>query len=277
MRLSLVITTYNWKEALELTLRSVAAQVEPPFEVLIADDGSRQDTTELVRACATRLECPLRHVWQEDQGFRLSRIRNRAIAAARGDYVVIVDGDMILHPSFIADHAAAARPGCFIQGVRALSGPRLGRAILEGRVTRVGFFSADLRRRRHTIRSRPLSRLLFRPHTGERGIRGSNQGYWRADLVRVNGFNEGMTGWGYEDGEIASRLYHCGVRRRDLRFQALAVHIHHPTRRRTGDNPNIRLMTETRLRRLQRCEIGLAGHLAEPTGAGPAALRDAPA
>src|SRR5687767_9054063 len=104
MKTSLIITTYNWKEALDLTLRSVARQVEMPDEVLVADDGSRPDTGELIRAWAQRLPVPVRHIWQEDLGFRLARSRNRAIAAATGEYIVIVDGDMALHSHFIADH-----------------------------------------------------------------------------------------------------------------------------------------------------------------------------
>lgn len=263
MRVSLIITTYNWKEALDLTLRSVAAQVEPPFEVLIADDGSREDTAELVRGWMPRLPCPLRHVWQEDRGFRVGRIRNRAIAAAGGDYVVLVDGDMVLHPSFIADHRVAARSGTWVQGVRALSRPDAARRLLTEQRTWVGIFALGIERRRHLLRSRALGALLSCPHVGERGIRSCNQAYWRADLLRVNGFNEDMTGWGYEDGELASRLYHCGIRRRDLRFQALALHIHHPSRRRVGDNPNFELMQRTRTRRLVRCELGLDQHLAE--------------
>jgi len=263
LRLSLVVTTYNWKEALDLVLESVARQVEPPDEVLIADDGSRADTAELVSAWTRRLPFPLRHVWQEDRGFRVGRIRNRAIAAASGDYVVLVDGDMLLHPCFVADHRAAARPGYWAQGVRALSGPDTARRILTERLTWVSLFSSDITRRRHLWRSRMLGRLLSRPHTGERSIRSCNQGLWRTDLLRVNGFNERMSGWGYEDGELASRLYHCGIRRRDLRFQALALHIHHPTRRREGRNPNFELMQETRRLRLTRCESGIDQHLAE--------------
>jgi glycosyltransferase involved in cell wall biosynthesis len=261
LRVGLIVTTYNWKEALDRCLESVSFQSRPPNEVLVADDGSRPDTATVVERWAKQLRMPVKHIWQEDRGFRKCAAVNKAVAAASGDYLVIVDGDMILHRHCIADHLAAARPGCFVQGVRALTGPETARRLLARELSAAGFFTRDLTRRRHTVRSRLLSRLFQRPYTGERGIRGCNQAFWRADLLRVNGFNEAMTGWGYEDGELASRLYHCGVRRRDLRFQALATHLYHPTRKRTGDNPNYDIMTATRSRRLTRCELGIDQYL----------------
>jgi len=115
VRIALVVTTYNWPAALDLTLQSAARQSLAPAEIIVADDGSGPDTEAVVARWQERLATPLLHVWQADEGFRLARSRNRAIAAARGDYVIIVDGDMVLHRHFIADHARAARRGCFIQ------------------------------------------------------------------------------------------------------------------------------------------------------------------
>ncbi len=261
MKTSLIVTTFNWKEALDLVLRSVARQVELPDEILIADDGSRSDTTELVRAWASRLPVPVIHRWQENQGCRLARVRNLAIAAATGDYIVIVDGDMVLHSHFIADHKRAARPGDFIQGVRLLTQPELGRRMLAEGILDLGFFTGGVKRRRHAVRSRFLSRLCAgRRLAGESGIRGCNQGYWKADLARVNGFNEQMIGWGGEDVEIGLRLYHLGVKRRNLRFAGLAVHIYHPTRERPGENPNTKILEATRSRRSAWCAVGLDQH-----------------
>jgi len=262
MKTSLIVTTYNWKEALDLTLRSVARQVEMPDEVIVADDGSRADTGELVRAWAKRLPIPVLHVWQEDIGFRLSRSRNRAIAAASGEYLVIVDGDMALHPHFIADHKRAARRGYFIQGVRLLTKPETGQRMLDEGLLEFGFFAHGIERRRHTIRSRCLSWLVFqRRHTNQKAIRGSNQAYWKSDLLRVNGFDEQMSGWGREDNEIAARLYHCGIKRRNLKFAALTVHIFHRVRKPEGENPNDKYLRNTIDNKLTRCTLGLDQHL----------------
>src|SRR5215831_17184183 len=103
MTLTFIVTTYNWKEALALLFRSVARQTVMPDEIIVADDGSRVDTAEVVSTWAEKLPVPVRHLWQEDIGFRVSRSRNRAIAAATGDFVIILDGDMVINAHFIED------------------------------------------------------------------------------------------------------------------------------------------------------------------------------
>ena len=146
LRVTLVVTTYNWPAALDLTLQSVARQSMAPMEIIVADDGSGHETEAVVTRWQGRLPTPLVHVWQADEGFRLARSRNRAIAAARGDYVIIVDGDMVLNRHFIADHVRAARHGCFIQGVRLLAGPKTAGRMLARGLLDLGFLAPDIKR-----------------------------------------------------------------------------------------------------------------------------------
>ena len=261
LRVTLVITTYNWPAALELALQSVARQSMAPAQIIVADDGSGEQTGEVVTRWQERLKTPLLHVWQQDLGFRLARSRNRAIAAARGDYVVIVDGDMVLHRHFVADHARAARRGCFIQGVRLLTGPITARRMLARGLLDLGFFARDIKRRRHTVRSLFLSRLAFGERTGQRAIRGCNQAYWKSDLIRVNGFNEAFEGWGREDNEIAARLYNAGIQRRNLKFQALAIHLHHPLRHSELGERNDAILSATMGEGKAWCPLGLSQHV----------------
>jgi glycosyltransferase involved in cell wall biosynthesis len=264
LRVSLIITTYNWPAALDLTIRSVARQSMAPAEIVIADDGSGPATRQVVTRWQERLKTPLVHMWQADEGFRLARSRNRAIAAARGDYVIIVDGDMVLHRHFIADHARAARHGSFIQGVRLLTGPDAANRLLEQGRLDLGFFAPDIKRRRHAVRSVLLSRLIFRERTGQRAIRGCNQAYWKSDLLRVNGFNEAFIGWGREDNEIAARLYNAGISRRNLKFQALAIHLHHPLRHSQVGERNDAILRSTIDEHKAWCPLGLSQHV-DPT------------
>jgi len=264
MKTSLIITTYNWKEALDLVFQSVARQMEMPDEVIVADDGSRPDTAELIAAWSKRLPIPVRHMWQEDIGFRAGRIRNRAIIAATGEYIVIVDGDMVLNAHFIHDHKHAAERGYFMQGARLITGPQIAKAMLSKGVLDLGFFAPDIRRRRHTLRNRLLSWLLRqKAHTSQRAIRSCNQAYWKADLLRVNGFDERMTGWGGEDNEIAARLYNVGIKRRNLKFAGLAIHLHHTSRKPVGENPNHLLLQSTIATGKTRCVQGIDQHVTD--------------
>lgn len=275
MRISVVVLTYNWPQALELVLRALANQTELPFEVIVTDDGSRQDTRELLERMAADYPVRLAHVWQPDDGARMSRARNRAIAAAQGDYLILLDGDMVAGRHFVADHRRFARRGCFAQGSRVLTDAEATRRMLEHGAKPPGFFNRGIERRRHTLRLPWLACLYARPGTKRRGIKSCNMAFWRDDLLRLNGFNETMTGWGREDTELALRAFHAGLLRRDLRFSALATHLYHRTRKHVVGNPNDRVVEDTRARRLVRCELGVDGHLAD-FATPPADLRGAP-
>jgi len=120
MKISLIITTFNWKEALELSVLSVFKQTILPSEIIIADDGSDSDTRRLVESLQAISPTPVIHSWQQNKGFRLSRSRNKALANAKGEYIVLIDGDIVIERRFIADHIEAARKGYFVQGSRVL-------------------------------------------------------------------------------------------------------------------------------------------------------------
>lgn len=263
MRISVAVITYNWPEALALVLRALAAQSELPYEVIVTDDGSHEDTRALVQRLAKDYPTRLVYLWQPDEGARMSRARNRAIAAAQGDYVVLLDGDMVAERHFIADHRAFARRGCFVQGSRVLADAALTARMLATGQTSVGFFERGIERRRNALRMPAIARIHARPGTKQRGIKSCNMGFWRDDLIRLNGFNEAMTGWGREDTELAVRAFHAGLLRRNVRFSALATHLYHTTRKHVIDNPNDHIVDDSRARRLSRCERGVDAHLEE--------------
>src|ERR1041384_885013 len=86
--ISLVVSTYNRPDALGACLRSLAGQIDRNFEIVVADDGSGTETRDVIDSWVSGIGVPLRHVWQEDCGFRLAEIRNRAIAASAGGYLI---------------------------------------------------------------------------------------------------------------------------------------------------------------------------------------------
>ncbi len=262
---SVVVTTYNWPQALELALHALARQDTLPLEVVVADDGSRDDTRRMLERVALEYPVPLRHSWVEDKGFRVSLARNRAIAATSGDYVLLLDGDMLPHPKFVADHLWAARRGSFVQGMRVLTDEHGRDRLLSHETDALGFFDRGLTRRRHTLRIPALARLSLRATEGQSGgaIKTCNQGWWRDDLVALNGFDERFEGWGREDKDLAERAFHAGMKRRSLRFAGLATHLYHPERHEDGASPNDALLAETRATGRVRSPLGLDRHIAE--------------
>lgn len=262
MKLTLIITTYERPDALHAVLSSVAQQTRPPDELIVADDGSGEPTAAVVRAWSGKLAMALQHCWQEKRGFRLTRLRNMAIAAASGDYIVFVDGDMLLHPQFIADHAACARPGWYTQGVRVLLGAALTARMLADPAQPIRICSAGLGglRRAYLIHNRLVSRILRKPGNRLIAIKGCNQAFWHEDLQRVNGFEEEIEGWGPEDKELCARLCHAGLRRQSLLAGGIAFHLDHPAASRAAHARNLALLARTLAERRIRSERGLDDH-----------------
>ncbi|MCL7715429.1 glycosyltransferase family 2 protein [Stenotrophomonas mori] len=275
MKISLVILTYNWPDALDRVLQSIATQRRMPEEVLIADDGSGQATTDVVARWQRDLPVPVRHVWQDDQGFRAARCRNLGIAASQGDYVILIDGDMLLHRDFVADHAAFAAPGHFLQGGRLKASVAESRRLLDGgRPVFAPWMDAEFdafdgSRRLYAFRQPLLARWKARARNGGR-VMSCNMSFWREDLLRANGFDERMEGYGAEDRELVARLENAGLRRRALKWAGLAVHLWHNSRAPEDvddmDLPNNRLLHATRTQKITRCRHGIDTHPAASTG-----------
>ena len=263
MRTSLIVTTYNRKEALRCCIESAFRQKVLPDEIVVADDGSREDTAEAVRELASLSPIPLLHVWQPDEGFRAAASRNRGVAASTGDYIVFIDGDMVLHPLFIVDHLTIAKMGQWIQGGRVLLSTKTTERVLVSDEFRLGFWSGGIANRQNAVRSPLLASLFRQPWRVSpiKGVRSSNMSLWRKDIEQVNGFDESFVGWGNEDCEFVVRLANAGVVRRNLKFAAIAFHLYHPEHSRDSVGQNAAMLEDSiRCKRI-RCEQGLDQHV----------------
>ncbi len=231
LKVSLIIATYNWEEALELVLKSVLRQNVLPDEVIIADDGSGEKTKLLIDKYTIDFPVPLIHVWHEDKGFRLSAIRNKAIKQAQFDYIVQIDGDVILHPKFIYDHKKNAQKKCFVTGSRVLLGPEVTRYMIENKTLKFNMMGKDIYNRFNGLycpifnlfvspQNKPLKKMVVR-------MRGCNMAFWREDLIAVNGYDEHIVGWGREDSEIVIRLIKKGLYRKKIKLAAIQYHLFH--------------------------------------------------
>ncbi len=246
---SLIIATYNWKEALELVLMSLESQHLKPFEVIIADDGSRSDTKELIENYKNKFDFPLIYVWHEDKGFRLSEIRNKAIKQANGNYIIQIDGDTILHKEFIKDHIKNAKKGQFISGSRVLLCETFSKDLLTKKEFNINLFSKNIRNKHYHLHLPLLSRFLRKPSADIqeviRSVRGCNMSFWKSDLLQVNGYNQDMVGWGREDSELSARLINLGLKKINLKFSAIQYHIYHPESSKSNLFTNDGILTET--------------------------------
>jgi glycosyltransferase involved in cell wall biosynthesis len=260
-RCGLAVTTYARADALARVLDSIAAQTAPPDELLVAEDGTDPATAEVIAQYASRVRYPVRHLTQPHDGYRLARSRNAAIAGSDSDYLVMIDGDMVLHAEFLADHRKLARPGYWTQGVRILLDAAATQRVMNGPdLPRPWSRGLGLVRRSYGIRAVGLARGLRAAANGIVAVKGCNQGFWRADLLAVNGLDEAMTGWGSEDKELCARLENHGVRRQTLLFAAIAWHLHHPPASRDRAGVNRERWQESARTGRTRCEAGVDRH-----------------
>ena len=250
--ISIIVATYNRPDALHAVLRSLAQQRDADFEVLVADDGSSPETAAVVAGWNGRLGRRLVHVWHPDEGFRLAEIRNRAILVAAGDYCIFLDGDCLARPNFLAAHRALAERGWFVNGNRILLSRDLSQRILREQLTPEHWNIADWLVQRLggkinrfaplvSLRLGPLRKLHARAW---RGARACNLGVWRSNLLAVDGFDGGFSGWGREDSDLFVRLMRAGVRRKDGRMATGVLHLWHAEADRSRLQENERRLDE---------------------------------
>ncbi|MBS0246925.1 MAG: glycosyltransferase family 2 protein [Proteobacteria bacterium] len=264
--ISVIVTTYNREDALAAVLRSLARQSDRDFEVLVADDGSGPATAALVEAWKAKVGHRVEHVWHEDKGFRAGEIRNRAVLAARGDYIVFLDGDCIVRPDFVAQHRKLAEEGAFVTGNRILLSPELTSRVLrhglEPESWSVGRFIAERLRggvnRLLALLKLPLGPLRQMRAKEWKGARSCNLAIWRRDLDTVDGFDADYAGWGKEDSDLIVRLLHAGVVRKDGNFATGVIHLWHKEADRSALPENERKLAQLLTGRDVRAKRGLS-------------------
>lgn len=255
MKVALIITTYNWKDALSCVLESVLRQTHLPDEVIIADDGSKEDTRQLIENYKIKFPVPLIHSWQEDKGFRAARSRNLAIKMSSSDYLIFIDGDMYLDKSFIHDHQQAACNNSIIQGSRVITSPQRASKIISGEIP--AFFSSGISNRVNAISNRWLTKIASRGTQSLRGTKTCNIAFWKKDAVAVNGFNEDFVGWGREDTEFVVRMLNSGCSMIKQKFSCCAYHLYHEENRKQSLTGNDNILNKTIEKKAKICSNGL--------------------
>lgn len=220
IKTSIFVTTYNWPEALEVCLQSILNQTILPDEILIADDGSENETKDLVGKYKLITKIPIHHIWIEDKGYRINLIRNLAIKAANNPFIIQIDGDVILEKNFIKDHLKFAKPNRLNMGRRARIYEEKAKEICQSKnINDLYYF------RNYVICL--LHHYLFYSNKTVRGLRGCNVAYWKSDAMKVNGYDETVKGKGKNDKEFGARLINTGVKGFNLRNYAICFHLDH--------------------------------------------------
>lgn len=260
---SLIISTYNWPEALAKSLESIKKQWLLPNEVIIADDGSREDTKNLIERFQKDFPVPIHHCWIEDKGFRLAKARNEALKLAQYEYILQIDGDIILNKFYVYDHVKFAKKGSFVRGSRVLLTPDASAKVFAGQIKSPNVFMRGVVNFFNGLRVPFLQKLISLKRHSIVGIRGCNMGYWKEDAYLVNGYNEEIEGWGREDSEFVARLVNNGLYKRNLRFGGIQFHIYHKEYDRMLLHKNDDILDATVVEHARYCPNGIKKPVSE--------------
>ncbi|OQY01280.1 MAG: glycosyl transferase family 2 [Desulfobacteraceae bacterium 4572_130] len=260
MKVSVIITSYNKPDYLKRVIHGLLLQTRIPNEIIVADDGSKEETSNLVQLFKKKCtNCKIVHVWQKDKGFRAARIRNLAIKKSKAEYLIFLDGDCIPEKHFVEDHIFFAKKGFFFQGKRILIEKQLSKTFtfkdtLLKRKLFLSLLKGNISNGHHIIR---LPFIPVMENTKISGTRTANLGVFKKDLYALNGFNEDFIGWGREDSELVARLYNFGLKRKQHLFKAICFHLWHKENNRNNLEKNDILLEKTLFLGEYKCANGL--------------------
>jgi glycosyltransferase involved in cell wall biosynthesis len=238
---SIIVSTYNRPQELQLCLLSLAAQSVLPDEVLIADDGSTDETRRTIELFRDSENCPfvLKHIWQEDSGFRKPRILNETVRNASGYYLIFIDGDCMAHREFVRSHLLYAEPDAMLGGKRVDVGPNLSQSLLDKQsilssLTLPLLWSSvigDSRKVEEALRIELpfLRRLLHRDLITADGIWGCNFSAHKDLFYAINGCDEDFLDGSVEDNDLGVRVLNRRGKLKSVRALAVVFHLWHPS------------------------------------------------
>jgi glycosyltransferase involved in cell wall biosynthesis len=253
LKISVIISTYNWKEALKLCLDSLRTQSVKDFEVIIADDGSNSATRELIEKEKITFPVPIEHVWHEDDGCRKTIINNKAIHIAKSDYLIFIDGDCILQPDFLERHLSLKQEDSMVTGSRILLGAEITQELLQVGNWNFDQFKSKSIRLRLTGRINKVLPLFIKRGDGLwrnykefiwRRIKGCNMACWKKDALAIEGFDEILTGWAHEDADFVFRLQNNGINRKSGSWSTEVLHLFHKVRDQSNNEESTRRLKQ---------------------------------
>lgn len=235
MKASVIMSTYNAEDWLEKVLLGFNMQTFRDFEIIIADDGSRDTTKFLIERLRKEIDIPIVHVWQEDKGFQKSQILNKAIVASNSDYLIFTDGDCIPRKDFVATHLEYREEGYFLSGGYFMLPMDISKLITKKDIIEQNCFdlkwllSKGLKKsfkNNKLVAKGFMARFLNFITPTKATWNGHNASGWKKDLVAINGFNQEMQ-YGGQDRELGERLFNLGIKSKQIRYSAICIHLDH--------------------------------------------------
>lgn len=235
-KISVIISTYNSEEWLEKVIWSYNVQNFKDFEMVIADDGSREETKNLIQLMSQMVTFPIIHVWQENLGFQKSRILNKAILACNSDYILMSDGDCIAREDFVKTHFNNKKEGFFLSGGYFKLPMAISKTITLQDISTQNCYDLNWLKieglkdsfKNNKLTAKGLNKHILNTFTPTKASwNGHNSSGWKKDMLKINGFDELMQ-YGGQDREFGERLFNLGIKSKQIRYSAVCLHLDHP-------------------------------------------------
>ncbi len=247
IKASVIISFYNKIEYLKLVLAGFEIQTEKNFEIIIADDGSEQSVVDELSRIINNYPFRIKHLWQEDQGFRKNKILNKSILASESDYLIFIDGDCVPHSRFVEGHLQNKESNTILSGRRvnlsekitnSLSEQKVREKFLERNLFRLaldGIFGKSLDVEKGIYLENKSLLKFFNRKT--RGLLGCNFSLHKESILSINGFDERYQAPSIgEDSDVQFRLELNGYRTKSLNHIAVQYHLYHKLQDRPAEN-----------------------------------------
>jgi len=269
MKASIIFTTYNHPKWLEKVLWGFALQSEKDFEIIIADDGSKEETQHIINNFQQEnLSIKLKHIWHKDEGFQKCQILNKAISASGSEYLIFTDGDCIPHPDFVKNHIALSEKNKFLSGGYFKLPIDISRKItidnIRGKLATTPSWllknKTPFTFRILKLSSHPFWGALMDTLTTTRATwNGHSASTWKKLVMKTNGFDERML-YGGEDREFGERLTNMGIKGKQVRYRCSCVHLDHERSYANPEakNKNRNIRNETHKNKITRTKYGIA-------------------
>lgn len=234
-KITVIIATYNAVDWLRNVLFGYAEQSYKNFDIIIADDGSTDETKKLIDEFKANYPVPITHLWHEDKGYRRQEILNVAIMTAAHEYILFTDGDCIPREDFVATHAKFAEKGYFLSGGYCKLPMDISKEISERDIKLANCFNVKWLQTKGVLSSKNKVKLSVKDGlatfldvvtpTGAT-FNNCNSSAWREDLITINGYDERMQ-YGGPDRELGERLINFGIKTKQIRYKAICLHLDH--------------------------------------------------
>lgn len=236
MKISVIVPVYNRLEHLRALFLCLLRQKKQADELIITDDGSSQKVLDFIGDLIPEAKFKVKHIYQEDKGFRKTRALNNAVRNSLGDLLIFCDQDLIFGEEYVETIAGNIKENIFLMG-RAHTLKREEKDFVLENIEKINSYEEIVKNLpdsyiptiKKMLNEDKRRRLLKTFKLAKRGIKlvGMSYALMKNAYIKVNGYDENYIGWGQEDDDFGNRLTVAGINGKELVTKNIQLHLWH--------------------------------------------------